>query len=218
MPDPWFPGAIVDLGINAGYARGHNNMALIKLHYTVGTDSRALIRNKGLAQWLMPKTGPPIQFAEADAYCFDSGPYNDDGPGIEWERLPTGEYERPGLQLAEPLTVDQTEWGGRLLHWLHDEWGVPLELYAGPRFQATATGFRGSVNHGDLDDQRSDGVTRAEWDAMTGDVMTQEQMDTLGRWMQEQSANVEKKILDTVGAWLVDQRAYMDKKFAELKK
>lgn len=177
MSEVWFPGAIQDPGAAAGYkltyerADGHNAMRTVKVHFTVGTDSRALIRNKGLAQFLFPKVGPPIQFAEVDAYCSDSGTWNGDGPGLEFERL---SYD-------EALTADQIAAGARVITWLHAEWGFPLTLWDGERVVATDCGF---INHGSVLGRGSehadhtDGVTRAEWDAMT---VTEQAMTTAGR-------------------------------------
>jgi hypothetical protein len=37
-----------------------------------------------------------------------------------------------------------------LAHWFHDEYGMPLDLYDGPRRQIDDSGFRGFVNHGSI--------------------------------------------------------------------
>jgi hypothetical protein len=143
---------------------------MVVLHATAGTNSYAIVKDgvpdapSTLAQWLVPYEGVPWQFAEADAICYDSPP-NDDGPGIEIERPVIGGQVRPGLSEFRPLSASQTEWTGRIVRWLHDEWGVPLDLYDGPRVHGTLPGYHGFANHGDVDRNRTDGVTRAEWDA-----------------------------------------------------
>lgn len=166
MPDLWLPGAIQRPGLNAGYRVGRSQMRLGVCHFTVGTDSTP-IGDRGYFNILFPKVGPPIQFAETDAVTWHAAEYNPYGPGAEWERLPTGEYVRPGLQRAEPLTADQIVWGGR---WVDHcaEWGIPKVLYDGPRFEVLNLGFSGQVNHGDLSDQRSDGLTPEEWALIVG--------------------------------------------------
>lgn len=166
MSDPRMPGTLWDPGLNAGYRRGRNDMRLVKVHKTAGTNSYNICKNNGLCQWLVPYEGAPWQFAEADSICFDSGPYNAFGPGIEIEAPVTGGLIRPGLSEFRELSPSQIEWSGKIFRWLHDEWGVPLELYDGPRFEGE--GYVGFENHGDLDPDRSDGVTREEWDAMIG--------------------------------------------------
>lgn len=178
MPNPWMAGLIRDPGRGAGYTVGRNRMELNKQHFTAGGDSYNLVKNGSagapstLAFTLLPKVGVPWQFAEVDALCYDSGNWNDEGPGIEVERLASEQYGpridiRPGLQAAEPLTPDQTYWLGEIIRWLESEWGIPAVLYDGPRYGVPA-GWRGHVNHGDLDSQRSDGLTREEWAAVTG--------------------------------------------------
>lgn len=173
--DVWMPGLRHDPGTGAGYAVGRNRMEMVKQHFTAGTDSYNIVKNgvpgapSTLAQILLPKVGEPWQFMEIDGLAYDSAEFNDDGPGVEVERLGIG-YFNGYLQDAEPLTPDQRFWLGRIIAWLHDEWGVPIALYDGPRF-ATA-GWRGHVNHADLSDQRSDGLTRAEWSAVTAPIPT----------------------------------------------
>lgn len=95
-----------------------------------------------------------IQYAGLDEMTWHAGPWNPYGPGIEFERLTAD----------EPLTPDQEFWGGVIAVILNRDYGIPLEHYQGPRFQGG--GFRGFINHGDLDDQRSDGVTQGEFELM----------------------------------------------------
>jgi hypothetical protein len=194
MPDVWMPGLIHDPGSGAGYNVGRNQMRLVCVHFTAGVNSYELVKNGNakapstLAQFLLPKMGVPWQFTEVDALCYDSPP-NTDGPGIEFERM----------GYHEPLTSDQLEWGGRIFQWLHDEWGVPLVHYDGPKVQGTIPGFHGFANHGDLDRNRSDGVTPEEWDALIGGDMAipDEQMQILGQWMQDMRNSILSVLTDT---------------------
>ncbi len=172
MPNPWMPGINHDPGRFDNYQVGRNRMEIVKVHATAGTDSYDLIKNTGLAQWIVPLYGTPTQFAPADGLCYDSGPYNDDGPGIEIERPvlydENGNHlynDYPRLSLFRSLSYEQTLWTGKIIHWISDEWGVPFDFYQGPRYGATPS-FRGYVNHGDLDPDRSDGITLEEWNAM----------------------------------------------------
>ena len=159
MPDPWLPGALRRPGALAGYARGTTRMQFAVEHFTVGTDSTG-IGDRGYFHLLFPKVGPPLQFAEIDALTWHAGPWNSYGPGAEFERLG---YD-------EPLTADQLEWGGRYHHWLSSEWGIPLVHFRGPpdgtRFDPSE--FHGFPDHGAIDDQRTDGVTDAEFAPMAG--------------------------------------------------
>lgn len=92
-------------------------MEIVKVHATAGNDSYNVVKNgvydapSTLAQWLVPVDGPTRQFTEADALCYDSGPYNDDGPGIEIERPVTGGLIRPGLSEFRPCR--RRRWSGR---------------------------------------------------------------------------------------------------------
>lgn len=160
MPDVRIPGHQWDPGLNAGYRRGRNRMWMPVWHWTVGRDSRALCRDRGLCQVLYPKVGAPWQFAEIDAICFHAGSavygdYNDDGPGFEVERFPD-----------EPLTPDQVFWIGHDIAWLEREWGVPATHYWGPRFPPHQADYHGHVNHAQLH-SNNDGLSREEWDLVT---------------------------------------------------
>lgn len=161
MPETWFPGAIRDPGLNAGYRRGRTLNTHDVAHFTVGRDSRALIRNKGLAAFLFPKSGPPIQFCEVNSITSHACESNDDGCGYEAERM----------GWHEPLTPDQTRWIGEVVRWRNREWGVPLAHHGGARLPI-GHGFRGVVNHGSLVhkacDQHTDGWTVEEWTAAVG--------------------------------------------------
>lgn len=157
MPDPWYPDAIVDLGAAAGYTRGRNRVRSVKCHYTVGRDSWALIRDDGLAQFLVTRDGTVAQYAEVDALCYDSGEWNDDGPGIEIEYL--DEPEGIFTDAARDATAG-------LIDWLHTEWDVPLDYWDGARLpEGTWSGF---IAHRSLQqsDPHSDYWPRQDWDRM----------------------------------------------------
>lgn len=166
--------------------------------YQICKDGRAGYGNS-LCNILLPKQGTPWQFGPIDAVTYHAGSsadydrdgdrddYNPVGPGIEVERFHD-----------DPLTADQVLWLGRIGVWLAAEWGLPNVQYRGPQYGADD--FRGHVNHSDLH-PNPDGLTPAEWDAITaGDIVTPEQMDTLGAWMKQQR-EVEEK---TIGQWLKD--------------
>lgn len=126
-----YPGAIWKPGAAAGYTRGRNRMRSVKCHYTAGRDSDDLIRNQGLAQWLVTRDGRVIQYAEADALCHDSGEWNDDGPGIEIEYL-----DEPDIFTPEAYTAT-----AGLVEWLISL-GIPGDFYDGPRLaEGTFSGF-----------------------------------------------------------------------------
>lgn len=158
MPDAWMPGAIRDPGELAGYARGSTSMQFAVCHYTAGTHSEP-IGKRGFFTILMPKQGPPIQYAEVNALVWHAGVspsgtyWNPYGPGCEWERE-NGDV---------PLTDDQYQWGAAWLNFC-ESWGIPKVHYSGPRY--FPGGFRGQINHRDLCSDRSDGLSDAEWDRM----------------------------------------------------
>lgn len=167
MADVWLPGAYRDPGRNAHYANGRNRREIAVAHFTVGRDSRQVGRD-GYFHFLVhrdpSRENGCTQYAEVDALTWHAAAWNDDGPGIEYERMTTGGYNAEGLANAEPLTSNQVEWGRRIVAFLA-EWGIPIALYDGPRYGSA--GWRGWVNHHDLDADRFDGLTRAEWNAIT---------------------------------------------------
>jgi hypothetical protein len=133
-----FPGAVWMPGRNAGYHAGETAMRCVVHHYTVGVNSTG-IGLDGYFHWLLPKIGPPLQFAEARAVTWHAGEWNDQGPGVELERL--GDWE--------PATRDQTHWGGAIDAWLRAEHGVADSYYSAtaPRIPE---GFAGFLNHTNL--------------------------------------------------------------------
>lgn len=170
MPDVWLPGVHIDPGVNAGYNAGRSSMTRAVAHYTVGNDSRGTGR-AGYCHWVVHKDasreGGCTQYAEIDAVTWHGAnagnPY---GPGIEWERMTTGGTNDEGLSNADPLTPNQIEWGGRIVAFCA-EWGILDLLYGGPRYGGDVMpggNWCGWVNHHDIDDQRTDGLLRAEWD------------------------------------------------------
>lgn len=130
-------------------------------HFTVGRDSYSLIKNQGLAAFLLPKVGVPWQFAEADAVTAHACEWNRLGAGLEFERM----------NWNEPLTDDQIKWGGHIVRWFADNYGIPLVLHDGARLPIGSP-FRGSVNHGSLVhracDQHTDGITQDDFARMVG--------------------------------------------------
>lgn len=124
-------------GVAAGYTRGRNRMRSVKCHYTAGRDSDDLIRREGLAQWLVTRDGQVIQYAEADALCYDSGEWNDDGPGIEIEYLDEPDIFTPEAYAA---TAGLVEWLIGL--------GIPGVFYDGPRLPEGS--FSGFITHRSL--------------------------------------------------------------------
>jgi hypothetical protein len=201
-------------------------------HFTVGQDSRSVGRG-GFFHFLVHRDASRengcTQYAEADAktwHGFKAGGYdaNSQGPGVEFERLVTGGINAEGLSDAQPLTQNQLDWGARIIAF-YAEWGIPVQLYDGPRYQYGD--YAGWINHQALDSDRSDGLLRSEWDAMTGgDDVTPEQMAQLGQWMQEQSALVIKECnindgdLTNIGArvWGLDTGKQVQADLAAIKK
>lgn len=160
MPDPWYPHARRNPGIRAGYTSGViSPMDTVKCHFTAGTSSEGLIRNQGLAQFLISRNGEVVQFAEANAVCWDSGEWNDDGPGIEIEFYQEDEIFTDAAR---------TSCAG-LVKWLSSEWGIPLHYYDGLRIPENT--YRGFISHRALIQSQPHGdfwpIT--DWEAMVGE-------------------------------------------------
>ena len=142
MPEAWYPQEIRDNGFNADYTNGHSRMEAVKKHFTVGFfHSDYNIGVRGYFQWLIARDGQVYQFAEADAVCFDSGEWNDAGPGIEISYM-------PGVDDAI-FTDAALESARALCRWLSVEWSVPLVDWTGGRIDEW-TGFRGFIDHREL--------------------------------------------------------------------
>jgi hypothetical protein len=136
----WYPGAFRVNGARATYDRGFNRMEVVKCHYTVGVNSYP-VGVRGYFQFLVNRDGTIYQFAPVDALCWDSGEWNDAGPGIEIEYHPDY-HDVIFTQLARESTRG-------LAHWLHEEHGFPLHHWGGDRISEYA-GFRGFIDHADL--------------------------------------------------------------------
>jgi hypothetical protein len=136
----WFPGAILVASRASGYNLGRNRREAVKCHYTVGRNSYGIGVN-GYFQWLITRNGTCYQFAEAGALCYDSGEWNDAGPGVEIEYHP--DYD------DVIFTPPARETARALARWLHDEQGYPLEHWGGDRISEFA-GWRGFIDHADL--------------------------------------------------------------------
>ena len=135
MPEPWYPPAVRDPGVNAGYRAGRNRMQLCVCHYTVGRDSSAIGR-RGYFHWLVGRDGTVTQYAETDATTWHAGTANHWGPGIEVEYLPGTD--------AELWTPAQEAATGALCDWLKGQ-GIPDAFYDGPRIDPS--GFSGFLTH-----------------------------------------------------------------------
>lgn len=62
----FIPGAVLEPGAHWNYEAGYCALSIEFLHWTVGTDSRALIRNRGLAAVLV-RDGVIYQYAPLNA-------------------------------------------------------------------------------------------------------------------------------------------------------
>lgn len=170
----WHPDAIRDPGLNANYRRGRTTNRMDVAHETVGRDSRALIRDRGLAQFLVPKRGRFYQFAPDDAVCSHACEWNILGSGIEVERFP-----------GEPMTADQIHNVGSILHWRHSR-GIPLAHWSKSSGRLPiGSSFRGTADHGGLThracDQHTDGWPGNEYSNAlnAGDDMPLDKKDIL---------------------------------------
>lgn len=171
-----YPEAIWQPGKNAGYRKGRVKRQCAVLHFTVGIGDGTgdYIKRNGLAAFYIRKDGRVFQYAEADAITSHACEWNDEGPGLEFERE----------NWSVSLPAAQIRAGGKLIRWLHATHGYPLLHHSGARL-AIGSGFRGFVNHGSLVhkacDQHTDGVTHGEWDAMIrqGDDMPLTEQDHL---------------------------------------
>ena len=155
----WFPGATRQPGpIPGGYWRaGRTRMRAVKIHYTVGINS-AYLGRQGYFQFLIRRDGEVVQFCPTDGYCWDSGEWNREGPGVELEFYPPVDGPAP----ANIVTGDQITSAGRLFRWLHSEHAFPLSFYDGPRI---ARGYRGFITHRSLRQrvQHHNYITHAQW-------------------------------------------------------
>jgi len=201
MEELWYPKAERDPGRAAGYTRGRTRMFSVKCHYTAGYNSWGLIRDQGLAQWLVTRDGRVIQFCEADALCWDSGEWNDDGPGIEIEYRdePEGMFTDAARQATSEL-----------IHWLNVEWGLPLNYYDGPRIpEGSHNGFIAhraiiqSQPHGDF------------WPQEDWDLMVSGNAENAPEENPEEETDVRPFLIEAHnGMWLYDPNTHTAKPFA----
>lgn len=161
----WYPGAGKRPGNAAGYTIGRTSMTAVKLHFTDGYDSTS-IGMRGYFQWLVRRDGEIVQFAEADAQCWDSGDGNPYGPGIEFEYR----VEREGEpNSGGPIVTPQAAAAAAgLIRWLHDEWNIPLVFFDQPK--AASFPLVGFVTHRSLPapNDHVDYIAQTDWDAMVG--------------------------------------------------
>jgi len=158
----WYPNAQRVAGRFSGYAAGRNRMEVVKLHYTVGRNSYP-IGERGYFQWLIARDGRIWQFAPVDALNYDSGEWNDAGPGVEIEYHP--DYD------DAIFTPEARETAKGLVQWLHSEHGFPLVKWGGDRISEYA-GFRGFIDHADLiqTEQHHDFWPESDWAYIAGDT------------------------------------------------
>lgn len=156
MPVELYPGAEWTPGRNAGYNAGRSNMAATICHYTVGYNSHG-VGLDGYFHWLVARNGHVTQYAECSAVTWHAGEANGVGPGIEIEYLdePEGVFTDAARDACSGL-----------IHWLHDEHGMPLDYYDGDRIPPDA--MRGFVAHAAVlqSEGHSDSWPRADWDRM----------------------------------------------------
>lgn len=168
MANPWYPEAYIQHGFQSGYANGRNQMRTVVCHFTVGRDSHP-IGVKGYFHWLIRRNGQVLQYAEVDALTWHAGTWNQYGPGIEVEYLP-GEDDA----IFTPEALEAT---GKLVRWLHEEWGFPLEYYDGERIDPIWDGFiaHRSLRGGD----HTDWWPRDDWEQMVSASSNQKEMDDM---------------------------------------
>jgi hypothetical protein len=148
------PGAVLDPGAHWNGEAGWSSCLMEVWHYTVGRDSRALIRDQGLAAVLV-WDGVIWQFAPLEAVCFTECEWNRRSIGIEVESLDGS------------LTPGQVDLLGYVTLFCLTTFGIPDVFYDGPRLPL-GTDFRGVTNHRNLVhqacDQHYDGFDVSVWD------------------------------------------------------
>ncbi len=161
----WFPGATRQPGpLPGGYWRaGRTRMRAVKIHYTVGIDSAYL--GGRYFQILVRRNGEVVAFCPIDAYCWDSGEWNGEGPGIEFEYYPPKDGPPP----ESILTPEQIASAGPLFRWLHFEHGFPLSYYDAPASRINR-GYRGFISHRSLIQKvmHHDWISHAQWARIIG--------------------------------------------------
>lgn len=156
------PGAILDPGAHWNYEAGVSSCQMEVWHYTVGANSIALIRDQGLAAFLIRDEGI-YQFAPSDAVCFTQCEWNRVATATEVESL-AGEISPQQLAHLQYLTL-----------WKLTTHGIPQTFYDGPRLPIGYP-YRGVTNHRDLVhaacDQHYDGYDQWVWEAVTAPTPT----------------------------------------------
>ena len=163
----WMPGLVRDPGVNAGYRGGQSEMVSFVIHNTAGAyGGDYSVGKQGYFNFYVPRERPPVQFAEADAITWHAGAWNGLGPGMELERLNDN----------WAYTDQQIEWGGRIMRWVHEKYGVPLNFYdTGGNNDlriASPNACRGLyITHRSLNQMGGwhyDYINQDEWNRMTG--------------------------------------------------
>lgn len=149
------PGATLDPGAHWNGEAGWSSCARVVWHYTVGRDSRAIIRNGGLASILV-WDDVIFEFGPLDAVHYTQ---------CEWNRSSCG-YEVESLDGS--ITNGQIANLGYVTLFSLTTFGIPQVFYDGPRLPVGAD-FRGVTNHRNLVhnacDQHSDGFADWVWNA-----------------------------------------------------
>jgi len=150
------PGATLDPGAHWNGEAGWSTCAREIWHYTVGRDSRAIIRNGGLAALLI-WDDVIWQYAPLEAVCFTE---------CEWNRTSIG-YEVESLDGS--ITDAQIAQLGYATLFTLTTFGIPQVFYDGPRLPV-GYDYRGVTNHRNLVhnacDQHYDGFDVSVWDAI----------------------------------------------------
>lgn len=128
MPEVWIPWAVRLDGAHANYEAGRiGNVTTGLAHYTVGRNSTGTCGRD--FQLLGARDGTLYQGAPIDAVCWGAGdPWNGCSVHYEIEYLPGADDA-----VFTDLCRDTTQ---RTVHWVHDNWGIPLDYYHGPRIPA----------------------------------------------------------------------------------
>lgn len=151
------PGAVLFPGIFANYGAGiiRRWLAII-WHYTVGTNSLALIARNGLCAFLISPDGTIYQMAPWDSINYTQCEFNVIAQGIEVESLDGS------------ITDAQISSLGYLTIFLINAGAIVPIFYDGPRIELSECG--GVTNHRCLNqhacDNHFDGFGREIWDAI----------------------------------------------------
>lgn len=157
----WYPEAERRPGARSGPSIPKSRMEVVKLHYTVGINSIP-IGERGYFTFLIARSGKVYQFAEVQNVCWDSGEWNDAGPGIEFEYYPISDGGEENI--VNPAMAAS---GAKLIAWLSATYGFPLVYHDQPRIPEGS--WRGYISHRSLQQSvaHHDYITRAQWNSMT---------------------------------------------------